>query len=111
MGRRVAIVALAALAIAAATALIFLIRAGDPGGTNWPTNFELRSSDNGVLYQFSQDVFDGRSLDWSFSPQVFVFPEIPISLLAYLLAGGMVQLYYLVVAALYSALFYLGLFA
>jgi hypothetical protein len=111
MGRRVAFVALAAVAIAAITALIFLIRAGDPGATNWPVDFELRSSDNGVLYQFSQDVFAGRALDWSFSPQVFVFPEIPISLLAYLLAGGTVQLYYLLIAAIYSALLYLGLFA
>jgi hypothetical protein len=99
------------LAIAAVTALVFLVRAGDPGGTNWPTDFELRSSDNGVLFQFSQDVFGGRALDWSFSPQVYVFPEIPISLLAYLFAGGTVQLYYLFVAAINNALLFLGLFA
>jgi hypothetical protein len=111
MARRLVSVALAALLIAAVTALIFLIRAGDPGGTNWPIDFELRSSDNGVLFQFAQDVFDGRALDWSFSPQVFVFPEIPISLVAYLVAGGTVQLYYLVAAAINAALLYLGLFA
>jgi hypothetical protein len=111
MARRLLWVGLAALAIAAVTALIFLIRAGDPGATNWPINFELHSSDNGVLFQFSQDVFDGRALDWSFSPQVFVFPEIPISLIAYLLAGGTVQLYYLFVAAIYNAIMFLGLFA
>jgi hypothetical protein len=111
MARRLASVALAALLVAAVTALIFLIRAGDPGGTNWPIDFELRSSDNGVLFQFAQDVFRGRALDWSFSPQVFVFPEIPISLVAYLIAGGTVQLYYLVVAASNAALLYLGLFA
>jgi len=104
-------VAAAALVIAAITALIFLVRAGDPGATNWPTDFELRSSDNGVLFQFSQDVFSGRALDWSFSPQVYVFPEIPISLVAYLVAGGTVQLYYLVVAAINNALLFLGLFA
>src|SRR5580704_15353002 len=98
MARRLLWIALATILIAAATALIFLIRAGDPGATNWPIHFELRSSDNGVLFQFAQDVFSGRSLDWSFSPQVFVFPEIPISLLAYLVAGGAVQGYYLVVA-------------
>ena len=110
MGRRFAFVAFAALLVAAAAALIFLIRAGDPGATNWPEQFELRSSDNGVLFQFAQDVFRGRALDWSFSPQVFVFPEIPISLLAYLLAGGTVQLYYLVVASINAALLFLGLF-
>ncbi|HEY4267066.1 MAG TPA: hypothetical protein VGM94_02630, partial [Galbitalea sp.] len=99
------------VAIAAVTILIFLVRAGDAGGTNWPTDFELRSSDNGVLFQFSQDVFAGRSLDWSFSPQVYVFPEIPISLAAYLTAGGTVQLYYLFVAAINNALLFLGLFA
>jgi hypothetical protein len=111
MARRLLWVGLAALAIAAVTALIFLIRAGDPGTTNWPIYFELRSSDNGVLFQFASDVFNGRALDWSFSPQVFVFPEIPISLVAYLLAGGTVQLYYLFVAAMYNATMFLGLFA
>ena len=111
MARRLLWIALATLAIAAVTALIFLVRAGDPGASNWPINFELRSSDNGVLFQFAQDVFTGRHLDWSFSPQVFVFPEIPISLVAYALAGGTVQLYYLVVAVINSALLFLGLFA
>ena len=100
MARRLTWIALATILIAAATALVFLIRAGDFAGTNWPIHFELRSSDNGVLFQFAQDVFHGRSLDWSFSPQVFVFPEIPISLIAYLIAGGTVQLYFLVVAAI-----------
>jgi hypothetical protein len=111
MLRRLLWIALATLAIAVVTALIFLIRAGDPGTSNWPINFELRSSDNGVLFQFAQDVFGGRPLDWSFSPQVFVFPEIPISLLAYLLAGGTIQTYYLVVAILNSALLFLALVA
>jgi hypothetical protein len=110
MARRLLWIALATILVAAVTALIFLIRAGDPGATNWPIHFELRSSDNGVLFQFAQDVFSGRQLDWSFSPQVFVFPEIPISLLAYLVAGGTVQLYFLVVAALNSALMFLALF-
>jgi hypothetical protein len=109
--RRLLWIALVALGIAAATALVFLIRAGDPGVTNWPIHFELRSSDNGVLFQFAQDMFRGRALDWSFSPQVFVVPEIPISLLAYLLAGGTVQAYYLVVAILNSTVLFLGLFA
>jgi hypothetical protein len=110
MGRRLLWIALATCLIAAATVLIFLIRAGDPGTTNWPINFELRSSDNGVLFQFAQDVFRGRALDWSFSPQVFVFPEIPVSLAAYLLAGGAVQVYFLLVAAINNALLFLGLF-
>ncbi len=86
MTRRVLWIAGAALLIAAVTALFFLMRAGDSGATNWPETFELRSSDNGVLFQFSQDVFSGRALDWRFSPQVYVFPKIPDSLLEYLLA-------------------------
>jgi hypothetical protein len=109
---RTALVVLgAALLVAALTAAVFLIRAGGPDATNWPIGFELRSSDNGVLFQFAQDVFSGRSLDWSFSPQVFVFPEIPISLLAFLVAGGSVQGYYLAVAVINNALLFLGLFA
>ena len=111
MLRRLLWIALATLAIGAVTALIFLIRSGDPGASNWPINFELRSSDNGVLFQFAQDVFGARPLDWSFSPQVFVFPEIPISLVAYLLAGGTIQAYYLVVAILNGALLFLALVA
>jgi hypothetical protein len=111
MARRLLWIGLAALTIAATTALIFLIRAGDPGASNWPIKFDLGSSDNGVLFQFAQDVVRGRPLDWSFSPQVFVFPEIPISLLAYLLAGGTVQVYFLVVALINNTLIFLGLFA
>ena len=110
MARRLLWIALATILIAAATALIFLIRAGDPGASNWPIQFDLRSSDNGVLFQFAQDVFRGRPLDWSFSPQVFVFPEIPISLAAYLIAGGTVQAYFLLVAMINNALIFLGLF-
>ncbi len=111
MGRRLLSIAGATILIAAVTALIFLIRAGDPSGSNWPIHFELRSSDNGVLFQFAQDVVRGRPLDWSFSPQVFVFPEIPISLVAYLVAGGAVQVYFLIVAAINNALLFVGLFA
>ena len=110
MARRLLWIALATILVAAITALIFLIRAGDPGASNWPIQFDLRSSDNGVLFQFAQDVFRGRQLDWSFSPQVFVFPEIPISLVAYLLAGGTVQAYFLCVAMINNALIFLGLF-
>ena len=111
MARRLLGIALATILIAALTALVFLVRAGDPSGTNWPIHFELRSSDNGVLFQFAQDVFRGRNLDWSFSPQVFVFPEIPISLVAYLIAGGTVQADFLVVATINNALLFLGLYA
>jgi hypothetical protein len=111
MARRLLWIAIATILVAAVTALIFLIRAGDSSAANWPVGFELRSSDNGVLFQFAQDVFHGRSLDWSFSPQVFVFPEIPISLVAYLLAGGTVQAYYLVVAIINGVLLFLGLLA
>jgi hypothetical protein len=111
MARRLGWVAAVALLIAAMTVLVFLVRAGDSGATNWPEQFELRSSDNGVLFQFAQDVFAGRNLDWSFSPQVFVFPEIPISIASYAIACGSVQGYYLVGASINNALLFLALFA
>jgi hypothetical protein len=80
----------AAAIVAALTALVFLIRAGgDPmDAATWPIQWELRSSDNGPLFQFLQDVVAGRPLDWSFSPQVFVFPELPISAIAFVVTGG-----------------------
>ena len=101
---------LAAIAAGAATALVFLIRAGGEGATNWPTNWELRSSDNGVLFQLLQDVAAGRALDWSFSPQVYVFPELPISALAFALSGGNLWGYYLLVAVLNNVLLFLALY-
>ena len=77
---------------------------GDPGdAATWPIQWELRSSDNGPLFQFLQDVVAGRPLDWSFSPQVFVFPELPISAIAFLVAGGSIYTYYLLVAVLNNA--------
>jgi len=100
----------AILAAALLTALVFVVRAGDAGLSNWPVNWELRSSDNGVLFQLLQDVAAGRVLDWSFSPQVYVFPELPISALAFVLAGGNVYLYYLLVAALNNALLFGALY-
>lgn len=109
--QRISAVVMAVVLVGVVTAFVFLVRAGDAGITNWPVSFELRSSDNGVLFQFAQDVFHGRALDWSFSPQVFVFPEIPISLVAYAIAGGSVQLYYLLVAAINNALLFVALFA
>ena len=101
----------AAAVVAALTALVFLVRAGgDPAdAATWPITWELRSSDNGPLFQFLQDVVAGRPLDWSFSPQVFVFPELPISALAFAITGGSVYGYYLVVAMLNNALLFLVL--
>lgn len=103
----------AALLVAGLAALIFVIRAGgDPAdAATWPITWELRSSDNGVLFQLLQDVAAGRPLDWSFSPQVFVFPELPLSALAFLLTGGSVYGYYGVVAAIQAALLFLALVA
>ena len=103
----------AALAVAVVAALIFLIRAGgDPGdAATWPITWELRSSDNGTLFQFFQDVAAGRELDWRFSPQVFVFPELPLSGIAFALSGGSVYSYYPIVAALAAALLFLALVA
>jgi hypothetical protein len=100
-----------AASVAALTALVFLIRAGgDPAdAATWPIGWELRSSDNGALFQFLQDVAAGRPLDWSFSPQVFVFPELPISAIAFVATGGSVYGYYLVVAMLNNALLFVVL--
>lgn len=101
---------LASLGFAAATALLFLVRAGDAGQSNWPVTWELRSSDNGVLFQVMQDLFAGRELDWSFSPQVYVFPEIPLSFLAYVIAAGNIYAYYLVVAVLHNTVLFLAIY-
>jgi hypothetical protein len=97
-------------AAALLTVLVFVVRAGDAGTTNWPVNWELSSSDNGVLFQLLQDVVAGRVLDWSFSPQVYVFPELPVSALAFALAGGDVYAYYLFVAAINNALLFGALY-
>lgn len=96
------VVTLGAVVVAALTALVFLMRAGgDPGdAATWPISWELRSSDNGTLFQFWTDVVAGRPLDWSFSPQVFVVPELPMSGLAFLVSAGDLFVYYLVVAVL-----------
>ncbi|TBN56834.1 hypothetical protein EYE40_05150 [Glaciihabitans arcticus] len=103
-------VSLAAIAAGVTTALVFVLRAGGEGATNWPANWELRSSDNGVLFQLLQDVTAGRPLDWSFSPQVYVFPELPISALAFAVAGGDLYRYYLFVAVLNNVLLFLALY-
>src|SRR5690606_33624670 len=96
----------AALVVAALTALVFVVRAGgDPvDAATWPITWELRSSDNGTLFQVMQDAVAGRPLDWSFSPQVFVFPELPLSALAFAVSGGSLYLYYLVVAVVANVL-------
>lgn len=99
--------------VALLAAFVFLARAGgDPAdAATWPITWELRSSDNGTLFQFWSDAVAGRTLDWSFSPQVFVFPELPLSGIAYAIAGGDVFRYYLVVAMLAAAAFFLVLLA
>ena len=106
--------ALAALGGAAGAgllvALVFLMRAGATGESNWPVHWELRSSDNGVLFQVMQDISAGRGLDWSFSPQVYVFPELPVSAAAFFAGGGDIYRYYLLVAAFNGALLFLALF-
>ena len=60
--RRVILLAAGALLVAGLTAAVFLIRAGgDPSdAATWPITWELRSSDNGVLFQVMQDVAAGR---------------------------------------------------
>jgi hypothetical protein len=113
MTRMRVLLPVAAVVVAALTALVFLVRAGgDPGdAATWPITWELRSSDNGTLFQFWQDVAAGRSLDWSFSPQVFVFPELPMSGVAFLVVGGDLYGYYLVVAGLNQVVLFLLLAA
>jgi hypothetical protein len=102
-----------ALVVAALTVLVFLLRAGgDPGdAATWPITWELRSSDNGTLFQFWRDVAAGRALDWSFSPQVFVFPELVLSGAAFAIAGGNLYGSYLVVAVLNQVVLFLVLAA
>jgi hypothetical protein len=112
-GRLAVAVVASALLVGALTALVFLMRAGgDPGdAATWPITWELRSSDNGTLFQFWQDVAAARPLDWSFSPQVFVFPELALSGAAFLLAAGDLYVYYVVVAVLNQVVFFLVLAA
>lgn len=93
-------------AVIGLTLAVYLARAGAPYEQNWPASYNFASSDNSILYQFAHDVFTGMTLDWSFSPQVYVFPEIPISLLAYLVAGGNYAWYYVVVALINVALLF-----
>jgi hypothetical protein len=112
--RRLALaVTASALVVGALTALVFVMRAGgDPGdAATWPITWELRSSDNGTLFQFWQDVAAGRPLDWSFSPQVFVFPELVVSGAAFLAAAGNLYVHYIVVAVLNQVVFFLLLTA
>ncbi|MGV8881207.1 MAG: hypothetical protein ACOH19_03565 [Rhodoglobus sp.] len=99
------------VAVGLGTALVFLLRAADPGEANWPVTWELRSSDNGVLFQVLQDALAGRTLDWSFSPQVYVFPELPISALAYLISGASIYWYYFWVAVINNVVLALCLLA
>ena len=93
------------------TALVVLLRAGGnpQDAANWLVQWELRSSDNGVLFQLMQDLAAGRPLDWSFSPQVFVFPELPVSALAFGVTGGNIYGYYLAVAVLNNVLLFVTL--
>lgn len=98
------------LAVAIVTAIVFLLRAGDPGAANWPETWELRSSDNGSLFQMVGDFFAGRPLEWTFGPQLGLFPELPISVVAYLGSGANVYVYYLLVACLNNAILFLGLY-
>jgi hypothetical protein len=109
--RRALWVSVAALGVAALTIVVFLVESRALGHVNWPVHFELGKSDNGVLFQFSRDVFTGKPLQWTFSPQVYVFPEIPISLVSYAIAGGSVQGYYVVVAAINNLLLFMSLYA
>lgn len=90
----------AALMVAVFTTIVYLSRAGSGPGHNWPALWNLSNSDNSVLFQLSQDIFKGRGLDWSFSPQVYIFPEIPISLVAYALSLGNPYWYFIMVAVL-----------
>jgi hypothetical protein len=88
------------------TLAVFLARAGAPFAQNWPASYHLTSSDNSILFQFVHDLLTGMTMDWSFSPQVYVFPEIPISLVAYLLAGGNLAWYFVAVALINNALLF-----
>ena len=102
---------IAMIFIGLATFLIFLNRAGSSSLNNWPTNWDLSNSDNSILFQFSQDIFKARNLSWNFSPQVYIFPEIPISILSYALALGNVYIYFIFVAIINNCLLFLILLA
>lgn len=103
--------AIATTAFAIITGVVVLVRAGGTDYLNWPVNWELGNSDSGVLYQVFQDVFAGRPLDWNFSGQVYVFPEMFVSFLAYVFGAGSIYRYFLLVAVINNALMFLTIFA
>lgn len=103
-------VTVATITVGVFTSLVFLDRAGSSPINNWPTNWDISVSDNSVLYQFSQDVFDFRHLNWGFSPQVYIFPEIPISLTAYLLSFANIYRYFIIVAVINNCLLFLVIY-
>jgi hypothetical protein len=104
--RPAAAVTAAALLLAALTTAVFLDRAGAGTTQNWPVNYLLAQSDNTVLFQLMQDVFHGHTLSWQFSPQIYVFPEMPISFVAYVLGGGSIYVYMLFVGVINNLLLF-----
>lgn len=110
LSRPLVLFVLATCFAGALTGVVFMNRAGSPAERNWPVSWDLKNSDNSVLYQFSDDVFKGRGLDWTFSPQVYVFPEIPVSLVSYGVSGGDPYLYFLFVAIFNNMLIFTVLY-
>lgn len=108
-GRATAWITGSFLTVIGLTLAVFFARAGAPYAQNWPASYNFASSDNSILFQFAHDVFTGMTLDWSFSPQVYVFPEIPISLVAFLIAGGNYSWYFVVVALINVSLLFAAL--
>jgi dolichol-phosphate mannosyltransferase len=93
------------------TALTFLYMAGNPDpNKNWPVNFELSYMDNPFLWIMARDVSDGARILFESSGQAFLFPEIPVSLVAYWLSDGSIHWYYLVVATINNTLLFLLIF-
>lgn len=91
-------------AFALLTALVYIFRAGLSGGYNWPYAMNLNSSDSEVLFHFMNDLLSGNKLDWVFSPQVYIFPEMVVSYISYLISQGNITLYFLWVAIINNLL-------
>lgn len=92
------------------TAFIYIFRAGMSGGHNWPA-LQLSASDSQVLFHLADDIISGAKLDWVFSPQVYLFPEMLISFFSYFLTQGNMALYLLLVAVINNVLLFIAIIA
>jgi|GEM_PF-385018 len=107
---KIALIATSALLIGIITALLFLWSAGSKNGINWPISFELYNMDQPLLFNISKSIFEHHNVLFSSSGQSFMFLELPISMISYLLSSANVYSYYIFVASINNIIFYVLIF-